>query len=997
MGVYMYIILLKSIKNLMSIMKDNILNQSVDKILKMKKIYLLLSILNFLFINAQTEFITTWKPSNPSVAINGNTSVQSTATQIYFPGIGNNYKIYWEEVGYPTHNGTMQSVTSTSGNPVMIDFGTSQNPTVTNATYTVKITATNFSIRFYYLIAGKYYGDALKILEVKQWGNIAWNTMEEAFAGCENLDVTASDLPNLKNVTNCYGMFSLDSKLKGNSSFGSWDMSNVISIGNMFSYTSFNQNIANWNVSKVKSMFATFALNPIFNQPIGNWDTSSVTQMQLVFSGATSFNQPIENWNTANVQSMGEMFRDASSFNQSIGNWDTSKVTDFFGMFWGATSFNQPIGNWNVSKSTDFRYLFRDAKSFNQSINNWDVSFIKDMSCLFYGASSFNKPLNNWNTANVQSMWGMFMNASSFNQSIGNWNTSSVNDMSYMFVGATSFNQSIGNWNTSSVIKMTDMFDGASTFNTNINNWDVSKVQSMERMFVGASNFNQPLDNWNTSSVTNMNTMFFHADSFNQNIGTWNLSKVTDNNSMFQYTKLSCENYDKTLIGWANNITTPNNLKINTYNPTSPLVYSSQQAVDSRNKLINTKGWTISGDTYNAACNPLNPSDTPTAPSVTITQPTCNTSTGTITITPTTGYTYTINNGSSWVATNTFSALASGTYNIMQKNANGYVSPTAVAVINNPPTPTLTLQNATLDMAGSNTVSLAQNQVVVSVADPCDNTPVITLSPNSFNAVGTYTVTVTAKDSYGRTATGTATVTVKDSFANITDLFNIQVSDETCDIKNNGAIQITSTKNLNYSYSLNGGAWLAFTGNTTIGSLNSGAYDLCIKLPSSAQYCYQLQVGKPAKLTGKISSSGKTATIVITNGTAPFTIQYGTKYINVAEKSTVQIPLDDSATEITLTSAKLCEGKITQKVANINNISLYPNPVNDILNISLPSSSETFCKVAIYNTAQQIVLQKEHSLNSNNLLINVNNLPTGEYIIVINFGKTSLTKKFIKQ
>lgn len=962
----------------------------------MKKISFLLFILHFLFINAQTEFITTWKPSNVSsnILINHQNFAQSTNTQIYFPGVGSNYKIYWEEVGYPAHNGTIPSVTSNTNNPLLIDFGTPQNPTATNATYTVKVTATNFSIMVSEIGVGDH-GDTAKILEINQWGNIVWSTMESAFAECKKLDVIATDVPNLTNVTNCHGMFFNDISLKGNASFGNWDTSKVTNMQSMFnSAISFNQPIGNWNTSSVTNMIEMFSFAKSFNQPIGNWDTSKVTNTYEMFFYATSFNQPIGAWNTSNVKSMYRMFAGNTVFNQPIGNWNTANVQNMALMFYDAESFNQPIGNWNTSSVTTMESMFDTALVFNQPIANWDTSKVTNMGKMFSAALGFNQPIGNWNTSNVTDMNSMFV-VSSFNQTIGNWDTSKVTNMQAMFMGASYFNQPISNWNTSSVTNMQQMFSSTSAFNQPIGNWDTSKVTNMARMFNSAYSFNQPIGNWNTSSITNMQEMFNQTHTFNQNIGTWNLSKVTNIDGIFKNSSLSCQNYDKTLIGWANNTATPNTLA---FTNLSPLVYSSQQAVDARNKLINTKGWTISGDSYNANCNPLNPSDTPTAPSVTITQPTCNTSTGTITITPTTGYTYTINNGSSWVATNTFSALASGTYNIMQKNANGYVSPTAVAVINNPPTPTLTLQNATLDMAGSNTVSLAQNQVVVSVTDVCDNAPVITLNPSTFSAVGTYTVTVTAKDSYGRTATGTATVTVKDSFANITDLFNIQVSDETCDIKNNGAIQITSTKNLNYSYSLNGGAWSAFTGNTTITSLNSGAYDLCIKLPSSAQYCYQLQVGKPAKLTGKISSSGKTATIVITNGTAPFTIQYGTKYINVAEKSTVQIPLDDSATEIILTSAKLCEGKITQKVSDAtSNMLLYPNPVHDILQVTLPNSANDIGKVIIYNIAQQIVLQKKYSLNSNNLQINVNNLPTGEYILVINFGKTSLTKKFIKQ
>ena len=41
-----------------------------------------------------------------------------------------------------------------------------------------------------------------------------------------------------------------------------------------------------------------------FNQPIGSWDVSKVTNMQNMFTGAKAFNQPIGNWDVSNVTNM---------------------------------------------------------------------------------------------------------------------------------------------------------------------------------------------------------------------------------------------------------------------------------------------------------------------------------------------------------------------------------------------------------------------------------------------------------------------------------------------------------------------------------------------------------------------------------------------------------------------------------------------------------------------------------------------------------------------
>ena len=79
--------------------------------------------------------------------------------------------------------------------------------------------------------------------------------------------------------------------------------------------------------------------------------------MGSMFQGASTFNQPIANWNVSNVTNMGSMFRGATTFNQPIGNWDVSNVTSMYLMFYVATAFNQDLSSWaakfNVNVNLD--------------------------------------------------------------------------------------------------------------------------------------------------------------------------------------------------------------------------------------------------------------------------------------------------------------------------------------------------------------------------------------------------------------------------------------------------------------------------------------------------------------------------------------------------------------------------------------------------------------------------------------------------------------------
>lgn len=219
---------------------------------------------------------------------------------------------------------------------------------------------------------------AHKLISIDQWGDIQWQSFENAFEGCVNMVNNATDAPDLSQVTSLWAMF-YDAASYNDPDLTDWDVSTITNMGNMFSgASSFNGNISNWNVSKVTNMFAMFAYAESFNGDISNWVVNSVTNMSEMFEGASEFDADIGGWEVIKVENMSRMFLEADEFNQDLSNWKVQNVTDMSFMFDTALKFNQNLGGWDIdSVSTMFEMLTDSGmskESYDATLLGWALN-----------------------------------------------------------------------------------------------------------------------------------------------------------------------------------------------------------------------------------------------------------------------------------------------------------------------------------------------------------------------------------------------------------------------------------------------------------------------------------------------------------------------------------------------------------------------------------------------------------------------------------------------
>jgi surface protein len=186
-------------------------------------------------------------------------------------------------------------------------------------------------------------GDKLKITDIKQWGDVAWSSFSNAFRGCSNMLVTATDVPNLSSVTNMSAMFF--SASSANPDTTNWDVSSVINMSGMFRRaSSANPDTSNWNVSSVTNMSAMFFSASSANPNTTNWDVGSVTTMRYMFYFAPSANPDTSNWDVSNVTNMFRMFRDSNLSVENLTacyeNWSQLSLQNNVSFGVGSTKYN---------------------------------------------------------------------------------------------------------------------------------------------------------------------------------------------------------------------------------------------------------------------------------------------------------------------------------------------------------------------------------------------------------------------------------------------------------------------------------------------------------------------------------------------------------------------------------------------------------------------------------------------------------------------------------
>ncbi|MES2747767.1 MAG: T9SS type A sorting domain-containing protein [Bacteroidota bacterium] len=403
---------------------------------------------------------------------------------------------------------------------------------------------------------------------------------------------------------------------------------------------------------------------------------------------------------------------------------------------------------------------------------------------------------------------------------------------------------------------------------------------------------------------------------------------------------------------------------------------------------------------------------TPTASSVSITQPTCATPSGTITVTAPTGsgLTYSVNNGT-YQSSPSFSGLTpNANYNVTVKNSNGCVSAITVATVNTvpatPAAPTIAITQPTC-MTTTGTITITA-PIGTGLTYSINNSNY--QSGTSFSGLSSGSYNVTVKNSSGCTSNGTlAVVNNQPTSCNVAGIFHTAV---TCtDFRNNSSSQLIGqlcyTTKQSKVANVTPGQFFYFT--TITAPSASFCIDIVETKACSSLALFAIQQSNQITLYNATCSNVASGTqvslglgkVCLSNATPGvqyvLSVKYDSKSIVGAtfsgtapicqynfESRINGVTVPGSTTSINLVPN--CSATKDFDMADFDNLSvaLAPNPTLDNFGLQIKASSDENVSVRIIDTNGRII--QEFLSNPQEIIHFGERLSSGLYFIEITQG-----------
>lgn len=421
-----------------------------------------------------------------------------------------------------------------------------------------------------------------QLLDIVAWGDVEWQRLSGAFEGCKNLNISATDVPNLKMVKRLSQMFSGCVELNS-PNLSDWDVSRVTEFYSMFEgCTKFNQSLAKWDVSKGESMFDMFKGANAFDQSLATWNLSSCKYFELPPAmSEANYANTLKGW-ANNTQIREKLTLSVPLLSYAAAKEARAKLISTKG--WRFMGDYEKLGTPKGNKPFIFK-IRATAQEVTLLLQG------KNFSYTYQRDGDSEVAVNNITTTLTR--------LSSFQAVTGATYTITVKPQGVIALGIGVYQRKETTYEVTEIVSFGDVqwataiafLPGfAGKIAENAGTPDLSIVQDVTYMLGGLKKEAQlDVSQWDVSKIETFFNPLYNNEKTDLDISGWKLHACKS--LVLDASGLSPEMYEKALKAWSEDTNTKEGVELHA----SGLIYNPS-AEPYRKKLIDEKHWKIVGD-----------------------------------------------------------------------------------------------------------------------------------------------------------------------------------------------------------------------------------------------------------------------------------------------------------------------------------------------------------------------------------------------------------------
>jgi hypothetical protein len=238
-----------------------------------------------------------------------------------------------------------------------------------------------------------------------------------------------------------------------------------------------------------------------------------------------------------------------------------------------------------------------------------------------------------------------------------------------------------------------------------------------------------------------------------------------------------------------------------------------------------------------------------------------------------------------------------------------------------------------------------------------------------------------------------------------TDNYRIKVTNAACPGSNDGKIEISFAKQLDYTVTVKNDSGFEKTERVTattysLTDLAAGNYSVCFTIEGATNYkqCFEVVISQPKDLSVfKSAVADNHATYRVSGGTR-YTVTHNGRSMETTD-NVIQVPLRRGRNLIRITAENECQGVFEEEVYHTDShkLILFPNPTTGQFSLILPDGEDEVT-VEIISILGHSVLKEKRRVSLNGLIsMNISALPNGIYLVRVNGKTVKQVTKVIKK